>query len=185
MRLTLLAATILTLCVAPLTVSAQGPVALGPLDAPTALDSALRRAVVAKAGAYTFVGAKRFARDSVVLVFDDSTLTSAGVQANTWMFGPPVTAAEADSCPPEKVLGRKIARAFWKAWGRPSETQLVIVAVRGTRGKDRYTAQYMIYPRRQLTDAWMGDPIDRSEQPLSFTATVVRPPSTETAHQPH
>ena len=102
------------------TVSAQVPIEFGALEPPAALSPALQRAVAAKAANYPFAGFRMLGRDSVLLVFEDSTLTVAGLRAHTWMFGPPVTTAEADSCPPEKVLGRKIARAFWNAAGRPS-----------------------------------------------------------------
>src|SRR5439155_16778546 len=96
--------------------------------------------------------------DSALLVFDDSTLTADNLHAERWMFGPPVTAAEADSCPPEKVLGRKIARVFWRASGRPKQMQKVIVAVKGTTGIDRWTAESMYFYRSQLANVWAGDP---------------------------
>jgi len=141
--------------------SAQTPLAFTQLQAPGELDRAIRDAVVQKAGKYPFVGFRLFGRDSALLVFDDSTLTADAAHANTWTFGPPVTAAEADGCPPEKVLGRKIARVFWSEWGRPAETQYVMVAVRGTRGRDRWTAETMYYRRSQLIEPWAGDPPSR------------------------
>ena len=137
---------------------AQTPLAFGQLQAPGELDRTLRDSVVHKAGKYPFVGFRLFGRDSALLVFDDSTLTADALRANAWMFGPPVTVAEADGCPSEKVLGRKIARVFWAAWGRPAETQYVMVAVRGTRGRDRWTAETMYYLRSQLDGPWAGDP---------------------------
>lgn len=140
------------------TISAQVPVEFGALDPPAALSPTVQRAVAAKADNYPFVGFRMLGRDTVLLVFDDSTLTVAGLRAHTWMFGPPVTTAEADSCPPEKVLGRKIARAFWNAAGRPAETQVIMIAVRGTRGIDRWTAETMYYWRNQLDKPWAGDP---------------------------
>jgi hypothetical protein len=143
------------------TVSAQVPIEFGALEPPAALSPALQRAVAAKAANYPFAGFRMLGRDSVLLVFEDSTLTVAGLRAHTWMFGPPVTTAEADSCPPEKVLGRKIARAFWNAAGRPAETQAIMIAVRGTRGIDRWTAETMYYWRNQLDKPWAGDPTDR------------------------
>src|SRR5215213_5817891 len=135
-------------------ISAQTPLAFGPLQPPAALDSALRGAILEKAAAYPFVGFRFFARDSVLLVFDDSTLTDDALTARRWMFGPAVTVAEADGCPPEKVLGRRIARSLWVRWGRPSEIQYVLVAVRGTSGRDRWTAETMYYPRSQLQGPW-------------------------------
>jgi hypothetical protein len=140
---------------------AQTPLPFGPLQPLTALDSAQRSAIRESAAGYPFAGFRLFGRDSVLLVFDDSTLTSDALAAHRWMFGPPVTAAEADSCPPEKVLGRRIARAFWAAWGRPGETQHVMVAVRGTEGRDRWTAETMYYHRSQLHGPWAGDRLDR------------------------
>jgi hypothetical protein len=140
---------------------AQEPIEFGSLDPVTSLSPTVQRAVAAKAANYPFVGFRMLGRDSVLLVFDDSTLTAAGIRAQTWMFGPPVTAAEADSCPPEKVLGRKIARAFWNTAGQPAETQVIMVAVRGTRGVDRWTSETMYYWRSQLEKPWAGDPIDR------------------------
>jgi hypothetical protein len=136
---------------------AQVPPAFGPLQPPSALGVAQRDAVVEMAGGYRLIGFQLFGRDSALLVFDDSTLTDAALRANTWMFGPPVTTAEADGCPPEKVLGRRIARVFWAGWGRPAETQHVMVAVRGTIGRDRWTAVTMYYLPSQLDGPWAGD----------------------------
>ena len=73
------------------------------------------------------------------------------------MFGPPVTDAEADGCPPEKVLGRKIARVLWRGLGRPSELKYIMVTVRGTTGVDRWTTNTMYFHRSQLEDVWAGD----------------------------
>jgi len=157
----LLAAAALLAGLTPHAASAQAPLAVEQLQPPTALAPLLRNAAVEKARTYPFVGFRLFARDSVLLVFEDSTLTAAALDSNTWMFGPPVTVAEADSCPPEKVLGRKIARVFWSNWGRPAETQLVMVAVRGTRGMDRWTVNTMYYQHSQLDGPWAGDPQSR------------------------
>ena len=112
-------ALIAALASAPSALSAQVPLPFGELEPPAALGTTLRDAVSRRAGGYPFAGFRLFGRDSALLVFDDSTLTGDALRAGHWMFGPPVTAAEADSCPPEKVLGRKIARAFWANWGRP------------------------------------------------------------------
>jgi hypothetical protein len=121
----------------------------------------VRAAIEQKAEAYRFEGFRFFAKDSALLVFVDSTLTATRLRAHTWMFGPVVTAAEADSCPPEKVLARKIARAFWRSWGRPADIQYIIVAVRGTKGRDRWTSTSMYFHKPQLVQAWAGDPSAR------------------------
>lgn len=78
-----------------------------------------------------------------------------------WMFGPAVTAAEADSCPPEKVLGRKIARVLFRFLDRPAAMQQIVVAVHGTNGKDRWTVEDMYYYREQLEGRWAGDLIPK------------------------
>lgn len=95
----------------------QTPIAFQPLSAPSALAPQVRAAIEQKAASYQFEGVTLFAKDSALLVFVDSSLTAARLSAHTWMFGPPVTEAEADSCPPEKVLARKIARTFWRSLG--------------------------------------------------------------------
>jgi len=148
----------LALCAVLPPLGAQVPVAFGALEAPARLSPEVRTAIAGKAAGYPFVGFTRFDRDSVLLVFEDSELTGEAIRAHTWMFGPPVTPAEADSCPPEKVLGRRIARAFWKASGQPEETQAIMIAVRGTRGADSWTSETMYYWRPQLTAPWAGDP---------------------------
>jgi len=79
------------------------------------------------------------------------------MQANRWMFGPPTTAAEADSCPPEKVLGRKLARLLWRGLNKPRELHYIIVAVHGTKDRDRFTVYTMYYQRGQLEAPWVGD----------------------------
>jgi hypothetical protein len=160
MSFRLMQTSLLTIGLAIPAASAQVPIEFGSLEPAAALSPALQNAVVTKAANYPFVGFRMLGRDSVLLVFEDSSLTVAGLRANTWMFGPPVTSAEADSCPPEKVLGRKIARAFWNAAGRPAETQVIMIAVRGTRGVDRWTAETMYYWRNQLEKPWAGDPTD-------------------------
>lgn len=139
------------------TLPAQVPLAFGPLQPPSALGAAQRAAIAGIAGGYPFVGFQLFGRDSALLVFEDSTLTAAASGANTWMFGPPVTTAEADGCPPEKVLGRRIARVFWAGWGRPTQAQHVMVAVRGTVGRDKWTAVTMYCLPSQLDGPWAGD----------------------------
>jgi hypothetical protein len=151
------AAAALFACIGTSALAAQAPFASGSLQLPTALGVGVRNAVVKTAVGYPFVGVQLFGRDSALLVFDDSTLTGTALGAHTWMFGPPVTAAETDGCPPEKVLGRKIARAFWTSSGRPVETQYVIVAVRGTQGRDRWTYEKMYYQHSQLDGPWAGD----------------------------
>lgn len=160
----------LVLCAATTALAAQVPLEFQPIEHPAALGPELRAAVLGNAAGYSFAGFRRFGRDSVLLVFDDSTLTADAIHAHTWMFGPPVTAAEADSCPPEKVLGRRIARAFWRASGLPPEMQSIIVGVRGTRGIDRWTAETMYYWHAQLSGPWVGDsnpPTPRSGAPAA------------------
>jgi hypothetical protein len=137
---------------------AQTPPAFRSLRSPSTLAPEVRAAVEQKAASYPFEGYRLFAKDSILLVFVDSSLTAIGLSSHTWMFGPPVTAAEADSCPPEKVLARKIARTFWRSQGRPANLQYMIVAVRGTTGPDRWTATAMYFQKSQLAQAWAGDP---------------------------
>lgn len=115
------------------------------------------------AGAYPLDSAYALGRDTVVLVLRDSTLTTAASNAGTWMFGPPTTKAEEDECPPEKVLGRRLARIVWTEFGKRADLQLVIVRVRGPltgrplESMSRLTVD-LFYPRFQLTGPWVGDP---------------------------
>lgn len=114
------------------------------------------------AGAYALDSVYALGRDTVVLVLRDSTLTGAASDAGTWMFGPPTTKAEEDGCPPEKVLGRRLARIAWTALGKPADLQLVIVRVQGPRAGNllerlsQLTVD-LFYPRFQLTGPWVGD----------------------------
>ena len=137
---------------------ARVPLPFGQLQDPATLDANARVAVAKVAGGYSFVGYRFFARDSVMLVYDDSSLTAARLRGNTWMFGPAATVAEADGCPAEKVIGRKIAREMWRQLGKPSDLQEVMIAVRGTVGNDRSTAERMFYYPKQLDGPWVGDP---------------------------
>jgi hypothetical protein len=127
------------------------------LRAPAKLAPALVDSLRAKAGQYPFAG-YRFIGDSALLVFEDSTMTAAAVTSHTWMFGPPTTKAEEDGCPPEKVLGRRLARIFWRGAAKDSGVKIVMVAVHGTKGGDRWTAETMFYYPSQLEGAWAGEP---------------------------
>ncbi|MHB1095294.1 MAG: hypothetical protein ACYC3F_03900 [Gemmatimonadaceae bacterium] len=118
----------------------------------------LQRAV----GSYPLDSSYALGRNTVVLVLRDSTLTAAASDAGTWMFGPPTTKAEEDGCPPEKVLGRRLARIVWTELGRPADLQLVIVRVRGPRSGNPLERMSQLtvdlfYPRFQLTGPWVGD----------------------------
>ena len=123
------------------------------------MDATLRVPVQEKAGRYPLGGFAFFGRDSIILVFVDSNYTGASRLAGTWMFGPAVTPVEADGCPPEKVIGRQIARVLFRALGRPGALKTVIVAVHGTRGLDRWSVSKMYFYPEQLTGKWAGDPI--------------------------
>ena len=119
---------------------------------------ALSGALQQKAGRYLLKNVAILAHDSAFLVFQDSALTADGLRAHTWMFGPKVSEAEADGCPPEKVLGRKIARLFWRRLGKGQGMQLVVVRVEGTKGIDKLTRYDMYYFPAQLQGRWAGDP---------------------------
>ena len=66
--------------------------------------------------------------------------------------------ARTGQSPPQKVLGRKIARALWRGIGKPAEMRYIRVAVRGTTGLERWTAMDMYYHYTQLEGRWVGDP---------------------------
>ena len=117
----------------------------------------LRAALQSRAGGYPLLDVTLYGRDSALLVLEDSTYTSAAVDAGTWMFGPPVTAAEAGSCPAEKVLGQRLARILWWGLGADSTLQQVVVRVKGTKGIDQFSQTSMFYYVPQLRDPWVGD----------------------------
>jgi hypothetical protein len=119
----------------------------------------LRAALQEKAGRYPLRDVRVFGRDSALLVFEDSSYSSTAVQRGSWTFGPPVTAAEADRCPPEKVLGRKIARVFWRTAGIELGIQQVVIRVHGAGALEQWNFSDMYYYRDQLEGAWAGDPI--------------------------
>lgn len=139
---------------------AQAPLMFSKVVRPaSAMDAKLRAAAQGRAGKYLLEGFAFFGRDSIMLVFGDSAYTAAGHKAGTWMFGPPVTDAEADGCPPEKVLARKVARALFRAMGRPAALQQVVVSVHGAVGLDRWSGVDMYFHPEQLSGKWAGDPI--------------------------
>jgi hypothetical protein len=113
--------------------------------------------VQAVAGSYPIRGIELFGRDSVRLVVEDSSRTAKAVMEGRWMFGPPVTKEEAGGCPPEKVLGRRIAREFWRQRGKALAVEQVIVRVHGTLGLDRASYTDMYYGRADLDGPWIGD----------------------------
>ncbi|MFA6165473.1 MAG: hypothetical protein WC700_02580 [Gemmatimonadaceae bacterium] len=141
----------LALTLASATSEAQQPIARN-------VHAQLQRA----AGPYPLDSAYALGRDTVVLVLRDSTLTPATAAAGSWMFGPPPTKAEEDGCPPEKVLGRRLARIVWTELGTPADLQLVIVRVQGPLtgsplGSMIQVTENLFYPRFQLTGPWVGD----------------------------
>ena len=160
----------LSLIAVALTLSGATPVRAQGKNA----SAALRAALQARAGHYPLVEIILFPHDSALLVFEDSSYTGKAVVGRTWMFGPPVTEAEADRCPPEKVLGRQIARVFWRLGGKEADLKAVVVRVRGVSGLDRYSHTDMYYYPSQLEGRWAGDSEGR---PLGETQ-VMKPTST-------
>ncbi len=136
------------------------------MPAQSPLPATIGRVALRAARSYPMDSAVHYGRDSIVLVFRDSSLTPERRDAGTWMFGPPATKAEADGCPPEKVLGRRIARAVWSAMGKPTQLQQVVVRIRGPRVGDAFDyteiASDLYYPRMQLAGRWVGDSIGRT-----------------------
>ena len=143
----------LSLTTVALTLGGATPVRAQGKNVPAALRAALQE----RAGHYPLVEIILFPNDSALLVFEDSSYTGKAVATRTWMFGPPVTEAEADSCPPEKVLGRQIARVLWRRGGKEADLKTVIVRVRGVSGLDRYSHTDMYYYPSQLEGRWAGD----------------------------
>jgi hypothetical protein len=131
------------------------------IGAQQGVSAAVRTALQSRAGRYPLVSVALFGHDSALIVFDDSSYTGKARSAGTWMFGPPVTEAEADHCPPEKVLGRQIARVLWKNGGKALALKSVIVRVRGVSGLDRLSWTDMYYEPSQLEGPWAGDPSNR------------------------
>src|SRR5262245_514630 len=83
----LLRISVLAIGLATPVLGAQVPLAFDRLESPTTLRPSLHDAVVAKAATYPFIGFRMLGRDSVILVFEDSTLTLEALRAGTWMFG--------------------------------------------------------------------------------------------------
>jgi len=119
--------------------------------------SALRGRLQRVAGVYPVENVELWGRDSARVVMEDSSRTAKAVLEGRWMFGPPVTSEEAGGCPPYKVLGRRIAREFWRQQGKRVGVQQVIVRVHGRIGVDRLSYADMYYGREELDEPWVGD----------------------------
>ena len=161
----------LSLIAAALTLSGATPVRAQGNN----VSAALRAALQARAGHYPLVEVILLPHDSALLVFEDSSYTGKAVAARTWMFGPPVTEAEADRCPPEKVLGRQIARVLWRLGGKEADLKTVVVRVRGVSGLDRFSHTDMYYNPSQLEGQWAGDSEGRplgASQAMKPTSTM-------------
>ncbi|HVX41361.1 MAG TPA: hypothetical protein VHB25_17485 [Gemmatimonadaceae bacterium] len=109
------------------------------------------------AGPYPIETVEFFRADSARIVVEDSSRTAKAVMDGQWMFGPPVTAEEAGGCPPQKALGRRIARELWRQHGKRVGLQEVIVRVHGRAGADRLSYVDMHYGRAELDEPWVGD----------------------------
>jgi hypothetical protein len=142
------------------------------VDAQQTVSPAVRAEIQARAGRYPLVAITIFAHDSALLEFADSSYTGKAYVAGTWMFGPPVTVAEADSCPPYKVLGRQIARVLWRRGGKEADLKTVIVRVRGVAGLDRFSFADLYYAPSQLEDPWAGDPEKPSGMRIRFSRSI-------------
>ena len=123
--------------------------------------SGLYAALQERAGSYPLDSVVLHSSDSALVVLTDSSYTSASVHAGTWMFGPPVTPEEAGKCPPEKVLGQRIARVLWWRLGADTTLNTVVVRVHGAQGIDRFSSTSMYYYLPQLRDPWPGDTLAR------------------------
>jgi hypothetical protein len=109
------------------------------------------------AGRYPVLDVTFFGTDSALVEVQDSSRTVAAVLARTWTFGPPVSAEDAAGCPPEKVLGRRIARALWRVHGKTLGVTQIVVRVHGSSGLDRMSYADMYYGIHDLGDPWTGD----------------------------
>jgi hypothetical protein len=136
-----------SLVVAPKNLRSQAPIS----------SAAIRANLQRVSGPYPVLDIEWFGRDSARIVVEDSSRTTAAVTQHTWLFGPPVTAAEAAGCPPQKVLGRRIARALWRLQAKAVDVQQIIVRVHGRSGLDRLSFEDMYYGRSDLDDPWIGD----------------------------
>jgi hypothetical protein len=131
-------------------------------QAQTLLPLSVRESARRTARTYPLDSAYAFGADSIVLVFRDSALTPESERTGAWVFGPAATKTEADGCPPEKVLGRRITRAAWTELRRPKRLQMVIIRIRGPRvgdpleSMDEQSVDFY-YPKHQLTGPWIGD----------------------------
>lgn len=126
-------------------------------SSPAAIQVRLQRI----AGPYPVRAIEWFGPDSARVVVEDSTRTASAVLAQTWMFGPPVTADEAGGCPPQKVLGRRIARELWRQEGKRRRAEQIIVRVHGATGLDRESFVDMYYGVPDLDGPWVGDKVAR------------------------
>ena len=134
----------------------------------TSTGEELAPAIRAAAGKYPLVGINLTVppytppdappiRVPATLTLVDSSLTASALHAGSWMFGPPVTEAEAYGCPAPKVLGRKLARIAWRLGGKAAGLTMVTVEVKGV-GAERFTSTRMYYYPDELEGPWAGDP---------------------------
>src|ERR1019366_7335962 len=142
------------------------------VDAQQTVSAAVRAEIQARAGRYPLVAITIFAHDSALLEFADSSYTGKAYKAGKWMFGPPVTVAEADRCPPYKVLGRRIARVLWRRGGKEADLKTVIVRVRGVAGVDRFSYADLYYASSELEGRWEGDPEKPSGVQSRFSRNI-------------
>jgi hypothetical protein len=117
-----------------------------PIAAQDPLDVPLLRRLEARVG-HALQAVTLYGSDSVLVVFQDSTLTGAALQAKTWRFGPRTSAAAVDS---EMRFGQDVARFVWHELGMPQRLQRVIIRVNGAVGKDRWTHTDFFYYRRHF-----------------------------------
>jgi len=130
-------------------------------DRPKSVSAEIQRALQVRAGSYPLLEVQRFGRDSAYIVLEDSALTSDALAGDTWMFGPQVSAAEAGSCPPEKVLGQRIARELWWRLDSAARPSQVVVFVKSAHRDQRIAEIGMFYYLEQLQERWIGDTLGR------------------------
>ena len=100
----------------------------------------------ATAGSVKLLNARRTVGDTMIVEFEDTTLTFDGIQTGTWTFGPRASARRSP-----KQVGREIAQTIWRGVPRDSGIRTIVINVHSAKKADDAANIRLFYRTDELS----------------------------------